>query len=596
MPVAYRDGAEDSVLSVLRTSPQVGSLCLLSPDGAPWEVQYHLRPERGNLLRPFDFEGLSVLEFGAGMGGASRCVAERCAAYVGVEGSALRAEGLRERLRDLPHARVEVCNLIDFRSDQRFDVVLIVGVLEYAGLYVSADDRPFAPYQAVLRHAMGFLAPGGSVVLAIENRNGLKYWAGAPEDHTSRPYDGILGYPFRECPRTFSRKTLLSLLRSVGLTEVDEFYPWPDYKLPSVVVSRRLAQSYPFFSAELAADAHARAMHPPPQNFPLSLAAMELARSGLLEEFANSFLFVGFQRLEGPIRSRLLRRMFQDREVAWHYSLNRRVPSETAFAEDGAGGLVVRKRALATVGEGFSLAKWKPKAEFPAKLEQSVFQQLRAFAFAGRDAEFLATIASFLEWGFARWRSPDGCMLPEALDANPTNAVPSAGGFELFDIEWEALEPFPASWFVFRCLFTIEDALAMFPKPPWHTLEDLYRQLCERFGIEEDLEGDIRRETAFQRDTHRHLTADAIRDQLEARFREPRAGSGYQRDSLADWQMRAAFAGGDAPIRPIARLLALAVVRRLRRVVARVACRFRPTSTVSIAGLFGMLGRWLARS
>lgn len=507
------------------------------------------------------------------MGGASRCVAERCASYVGVEGSPLRAEGLRARLRDLPDARVEACNLTDFRSDRRFDVVLIVGVLEYAGLYVAGDGSAMAPYQTVLRHALRFLVPGGCVAIAIENRNGLKYWAGAPEDHTSRPYDGILGYPFQGCPRTFSRKTLLSLLRSVGLNDVEEFYPWPDYKLPSVLLSRRLVQSFPFFAAELAADAHARATLRPPQNFPVSLAATELARSGLLDEFANSFLFLAFQRSEGPIRSRLLGRLLRDREVAWHYSLNRKMPSETAFAEDGVGGLTVRKRPLVSGETHFGTASWKPKPEFPAILEQSVFQRLRAYAFADRREDFLSTLRSFIEWSLRRWRQEDGRIASEALDANPTNAAPSESGFELFDMEWEALEPFPASWFVFRCLFTIEDALAMFSKPPWRTLEDLYRFLCDQFGIPEDLEGDLRRETAFQLDTHRHLTEEQVREALERRFREPRAGSGYQRDSFAEWHMRAALAGGDVPIRPIARMLAMAVVRRLRRIVVRTLAR-----------------------
>lgn len=584
MAISYRDGAEERVGRILRDSEDVSSLALLAPEGSDWELSYHLAPERGNLLRPFDFDGLSVVELGAGMGGASRVVAERCARYLGVEGAPDRAAALRERLRDLPHVGVEVCNLSDFITDERFDVVLLVGVLEYAALYVASSGGDLAPFERVLECASALLKPGGAVVLAIENRNGLKYWAGAPEDHTSRPFDGIVGYPHRNSPQTFSRRVLLRLLRTVGLGAVDEFYPWPDYKMPSVVVSRKLVQSHPFFAAELVGDAQARALQRHPENFPLSLAAMELARSGLLHEFSNSFLFVGFARGGGELRNRLLRRHLADGELAWHYSLKRRVPAETAFASDASGGLVVRKRPLIAPSAAFETVLWQPSPEQPARLERSVFHHLRSFAFAGRSSEFQQTLERFLGWALERWGLPDGRVAPEALDVNPTNAVPDAQAFDLFDIEWVSNDPIPASWFVLRCLFTIEDAVTMFPAPPWRTLGDLYDALCRRFGIQPDLEADLAREARLQTDTHRHVSPDAVREALAARFKDARSGAGYQRDALEDWRLRAALAGGEAPIRPLARMLLRAIFRR----ILRLARRAKPTRKAALPG--GMAG------
>ncbi|MEJ5170355.1 MAG: hypothetical protein WHU10_05155, partial [Fimbriimonadales bacterium] len=411
--------------------------------------------------------------------------------------------------------------------------------------------------------------PGGAVAVAIENRNGLKYWAGAPEDHSSRAFDGIVGYPHHDSARTFSRQVLLRLFRSAGLRHVDEFYPWPDYKMPSVVISRRLVQSHPLFAAELVGDAQARALRRHPENFPLSLAAVELARSGLLHEFSNSFLFVGFVEPGSEVRHRLLDRHLVRKELAWHYSLKRRVPSETAFASDGGKGLLVRKRPLVPGTARFDTVHWNPREEQPAKLEASVFQQLRSLAFAGRTHEFREVLERFLTWALETWRLPDGTVAPEALDVNPTNAIPDGPAFDLFDIEWVAKEPLPATWFVFRSLFTIEDALAMFPSPPWQTLAELYEGLCRGFGLEPDLSADLARETRLQLDTHRHLTEEAVRTALTRRFLDPRAASSYQRDALSEWPLRAALAGGDAPIRPLARLLCRAICRRLRRLFLR---------------------------
>ena len=44
--------------------------------------------------------------------------------------------------------------------------------------------------------------------IAIENKFGIKYWAGATEDHTGRIFDGIQGYGGVERVRTFSRYAL----------------------------------------------------------------------------------------------------------------------------------------------------------------------------------------------------------------------------------------------------------------------------------------------------------------------------------------------------------------------------------------------------
>ena len=40
------------------------------------------------------------------------------------------------------------------------------------------------PYETFLKEMGGYLKPEGKLLIAIENRLGLKYFAGAPEDHT----------------------------------------------------------------------------------------------------------------------------------------------------------------------------------------------------------------------------------------------------------------------------------------------------------------------------------------------------------------------------------------------------------------------------
>jgi hypothetical protein len=139
----------------------------------------------------------------------------------------------------------------------------------------------------MLRRVKQFLKPGGKLIVAIENKYGLKYWAGAREDHTGRNFDGIEGYHDVEKVRTFSRNMLEKLLKEAGFGNNQFYYPLPDYKLPLEVYSgdylpgkgalREMSPSYDqnrmaYFNEVAAFDS--------------------ICEDGLFEQFANSFLVI----------------------------------------------------------------------------------------------------------------------------------------------------------------------------------------------------------------------------------------------------------------------------------------------------------------
>ena len=74
-------------------------------------------------------------------------------------------------------------------------------------------------------------------MIAIENKYGLKYWAGCKEDHTAAFFSGLEGYVGVENVRTFSKKELKEIADEVGLKKQTFYYPYPDYKLPLSIYS-----------------------------------------------------------------------------------------------------------------------------------------------------------------------------------------------------------------------------------------------------------------------------------------------------------------------------------------------------------------------
>ena len=83
------------------------------------------------------------------------------------------------------------------------------------------------------------MKPGGRLLIAIENRFGLKYWCGALEDHLSKPYVGIRGYDPQKGIETYSRSDLSRILSDCGFVQQQFFYPLPDYKFPLAIYSDR---------------------------------------------------------------------------------------------------------------------------------------------------------------------------------------------------------------------------------------------------------------------------------------------------------------------------------------------------------------------
>ncbi len=234
----WRDGSEDAVIEILREATDRSSASdELAAHISNWPTRYHFGRARTNLLQPLDLtDGPRVLDVGAGTGVMSRFAAERGASVVAVEGDARRAEAAALRCVDLDvdvrHGSVDDIDA----TDGPFDVVLCIGVLEYAG-----DDPA-----GFLGRLAGYLMPDGVLVVAIENRFGLTYWLGGNEDHLDRPWVGLEGYPKSMATpetatvRTHGRRELAGLLTDAGLGVQRWLAPWPDYKLPTAILAERI--------------------------------------------------------------------------------------------------------------------------------------------------------------------------------------------------------------------------------------------------------------------------------------------------------------------------------------------------------------------
>lgn len=246
-----------------------------------WPIFYHLTDIRKNIINWYPMKkNASVLEIGAGMGAITSVLCEKAGKVTCVELSKQRATAIANRNKECDNLEIIVGNLNDVKFDEKFDYITLIGVFEYAPLYTNSEN----PFVDFLTYIKSFLKPDGKILIAIENKLGMKYFAGAPEDHTNLKYDGIQGYSNKQSVQTFGKKELIDLLAKVGLKHTKFYYPLPDYKLPNVIFSDEYLPN-----EETINDYNIYYYEGTKIEFDEKLAYNETIKNGVFDIFSNSF-------------------------------------------------------------------------------------------------------------------------------------------------------------------------------------------------------------------------------------------------------------------------------------------------------------------
>jgi glycosyltransferase involved in cell wall biosynthesis/2-polyprenyl-3-methyl-5-hydroxy-6-metoxy-1,4-benzoquinol methylase len=341
--IAYSDGdeVETRIASIIQKTTDISILSAeLRQHCTDWPTLYHLSGTRANIMRPFEsnIKG-DVLEIGAGCGAITRYLGECGANVLALEGSPRRAAIARSRTRELENVTVLAEKFDHFKCDKKFDVITLVGVLEYANLFTSGEN----PHLEMLARLSALLKPDGKLIIAIENQLGLKYFAGAPEDHLGQPMIGIEGRYRKDQPQTFGRKVLSGMLEKVGFTVTEFLAPFPDYKFPVSIITEEGFTNQNFDAAAFAWQSVRRDQQLPIHcNFALELAWPVIFENDLGLDMANSFLI---------IVSNNVKQLSKPMVLAYHYSTDRiaQYCKETKFKATEFNSIDVDYRPLYSI-------------------------------------------------------------------------------------------------------------------------------------------------------------------------------------------------------------------------------------------------------
>lgn len=451
--IEYSDGVrvEDEIFDTLVNSEDKSIFSIdLRNSINNWPFEYHLSWERHNLLRHFSFtKSDKILELGCGCGAITRQLGESGASISAIEGSYKRAKSAALRCRDLKNVRVYTSNFNSIRFHHEFDYVLMIGVLEYCPKYIN-DNNSLDTCINIVRSAM---KPDARFILAIENRLGLKYFAGLAEDHVSRPYIGLQDLYEPKSVITLGRVEITNLLKRNGFNSIEFQYPFPDYKLPKVIFTEEALNNPLFNPSEIIRRIQSRDYSNKTRHtFSENLVWPLIGVNNLISDLSNSFLIISEQKRSLRTKTNLL---------AVYYTTNRKpgFNTKTEFLIDENSKISVKKELLrneARNADEFLVHNIREEPYYSGKnLDSEIERMISMNDFQG----YVKLIKLWIEyvWNFGLKEIPErknflSKVKPSFVDCLPFNLILMGDELIYIDKEWEYLKEYTISALLLRYL------------------------------------------------------------------------------------------------------------------------------------------------
>ena len=447
---AYSDGdiEEDYVLEVIEGAKDTSSTSVeLESHIRDWPSEYHLTSKRANLLRALDLSGLEqVLELGCGCGAISRYLAEQGMNVDAVEGSPRRASIAHSRCRELDNINIINSNFNHLRlPENSYDAVFLIGVFEYAKRFCphAVDDR--AAVLEIIAAVQRSLKPDGVIITAIENRIGLKYLMGATEDHYGVPYIGIHRYPESAGIRTYDNAEWRSILAEAGLNSNVFLAPFPDYKIPRVVLHEEFLKQ-PEASLHLRGSVSRDYLRALNSDFDEYLFWQTCNQNNSMLEFSNSYLIIAGRN--SNTADRLAVYDFS------HFTGSQRKPEFRTATRKRRNELIVVKQKLHEAQSEDSGQSWIRQLYFDEKYLRGKLLAdvwLQSLMIWQDQQRLLVLFKEYYE--YLKNYASQHADAKDIIDVLPFNIViDETGNFHSFDREWLVDEKLTVEFVLFRAL------------------------------------------------------------------------------------------------------------------------------------------------
>lgn len=128
----------------------------------------------------------------------------------------------------------------EIKIKEKYDYIILIGIIprikEIFGKNIKLAE--------ILKKLEKFLNDNGKFLVAVDNKFGLRYFAGNPENVLNKKFESLIGYSNeKEKIETFTKNKLQKMIDDIGY-KVNFYYPLPDYKIPNVIFSDKQLAKY----------------------------------------------------------------------------------------------------------------------------------------------------------------------------------------------------------------------------------------------------------------------------------------------------------------------------------------------------------------
>lgn len=239
-------------------------------EGADTDLFMQFSNMRKNILDWYEFsKDDEVLEIGAGCGIITSMLCQRCNNVIALESSEDYCDANRYLNRAYNNLQV-ICGNVDLLEvEKKFDIITVIGGFRKNQI------------QEIKKH----LKQNGKLIVAIDNRYGLKYFNGAIDEMSGRVFAYIEEKD--DQAGVYSRREFEQILSHAGFVKYECFYPVPDYRIMKELYS----EDFPPKKGDITCISPS--YREERQAYFNEVKAFDtVCEDGYIDEFANAFLYI----------------------------------------------------------------------------------------------------------------------------------------------------------------------------------------------------------------------------------------------------------------------------------------------------------------
>lgn len=194
---------------------------------------YHLSTVSQNLINWYPFNTKdTVLQIGGDLGELTQVFCNNCEKVVTIEQNIEKAKAIAKRYENRENLEIIVGNIDDIILEEKFSIITIIG------------NNPKIKLKDNIQKLERNLKENGKFIIAVDNKFGLRYFMGNPENILNKKFESLIGYNNEpEKIESFTKSSLEQIFNSIGY-KYTFYYPLPDYKMPNVIFSEKQKAKY----------------------------------------------------------------------------------------------------------------------------------------------------------------------------------------------------------------------------------------------------------------------------------------------------------------------------------------------------------------